>query len=79
MQRIKEKRLTQKEAGQDAGDKRPASEAAVSGLSKAEGAKGLISQQRGKPSNHRLDAVDQAGGIGSDEREVCRLWANAGA
>lgn len=55
MQRIKDKRLTQKEA------------ANLLGLSvrqvkrlyrayKAKGAKGLVSKRRGKPSNHRLDA-----------------------
>jgi len=54
MQRIKDKRLTQKEA------------AGMLGLSvrqikrlyrayKARGAKGLVSERRGKPSNHRLD------------------------
>ena len=55
MQRIKQKRLTQKEA------------AGMLGLSvrqikrlyrayKADGAKGLISARRGKPSNHQLNA-----------------------
>jgi transposase len=55
MQRIKDKRLTQKEA------------ASLLGLSvrqikrlyrayKAKGAKGLVSKRRGKPSNRRLDA-----------------------
>ena len=58
MQRIKDKRLTQKEA------------ARMLSLSvrqikrlyrayKAQGARGLVSQRRGKPSNHRLDAETQ--------------------
>jgi len=58
MQRIKDKRLTQKEA------------ARVLSLSvrqikrlyrayKAQGARGLVSQRRGKPSNNRLDAETQ--------------------
>src|SRR5512139_1237568 len=58
MQRIKNKRLTQKEA------------ARMLSLSvrqikrlyrayKAQGARGLVSRRRGKPSNHRLDAETQ--------------------
>src|SRR4030065_117714 len=58
MQRIKDKRLTQKEA------------ARMLSLSvrqikrlyrayKAQGARGLVSQRRGKPSNHRLDVETQ--------------------
>jgi hypothetical protein len=58
MQRIQDKRLTQKEAGR------------ILRLSvrqikrlyrayKAQGARGLVSQRRGKPSNHRLDAETQ--------------------
>ena len=61
MQRIKDKRLTQKEAGQMLG----ISTRQVKRLYQAyrkKGAKGLISARRGKPSNNRLDAgiVQQA-------------------
>jgi transposase len=55
MQRLKEKRLTQKEAAQLLG----ISTRQVKRLWKAyreTGAKGLINRRRGKPSNHRLDA-----------------------
>jgi transposase len=55
MQRIKEKRLTQKEAANMLG----ISLRQVKRLWKAfqaKGAKGLVSQRRGKPSNNRLDA-----------------------
>jgi transposase len=55
MQRIKEKRLTQKEAGERLG----ISTRQVKRLYRAyrkRGAKGLVSQKRGKPSNNRLDA-----------------------
>ena len=61
MQRIKDKRMTQKEAGQMLG----ISTRQVKRLYQAyrkKGAKGLISARRGKPSNNRLDAgiVQQA-------------------
>ena len=61
MQRIKDKRLTQKEAGQMLG----ISTRQVKRLYQAyrkKGAKGLISARRGKPSKNRLDAgiVQQA-------------------
>ena len=55
MQRIKEKRLTQKEAARMLG----ISTRQVKRLWRAyrkKGAKGLMSARRGKPSNHRLDA-----------------------
>jgi transposase len=55
MQRIKEKRLTQKEAAKMLG----ISLRQVKRLWKAyckQGAQGLVSKRRGKPSNHRLDA-----------------------
>jgi len=63
MQQIKDKRLTQKEA------------ARMLSLSvrqikrlyrayKAQGARGLVSQRRGKPSNNRLDAETQQKAIG---------------
>jgi transposase len=54
MQRIQDKRLTQKEAGRMLG----LSVRQIKRLFKAykaKGAKGLVSQRRGKPSNHRLD------------------------
>jgi transposase len=61
MQRIQEKRLTQKEAAELLG----ISLRHAKRLWKAyrqEGAQGLVSQRRGQPSNHRLDAgvVQQA-------------------
>src|SRR5512136_124918 len=61
MQRIKEKRLTQKEAAHMLG----MSIRQVKRLWKAyrtQGAQGLVSRRRGKPSNNRLDAgiVQQA-------------------
>jgi transposase len=61
MQRIKDKRLTQKEAAQLLG----ISTRQVKRLWKAyrqKGPKGLVSQRRGKPSNNQLDAgvVQQA-------------------
>jgi transposase len=55
MVRIKEKRLTQKEAGQRLG----ISTRQVKRLYQAyrkRGAKGIVSQKRGKPSNNRMDA-----------------------
>ena len=55
MQRIKDKRLTQKEAARMLG----ISTRQVKRLYRAYrkvGAKGLVSQRRGKPSNNRLDA-----------------------
>ena len=55
MQRIKEKRLTQKEAAQKLG----LSVRQVKRLYSAyrqQGAGGLVSKRRGKPSNNRLDA-----------------------
>jgi transposase len=55
MQRLKAKRLKQKEAAQLLG----ISTRQVKRLWRAyrkQGAKGLVSQRRGKPSNHRLDA-----------------------
>jgi transposase len=55
MQRLKDKRLTQKEAAQMLG----ISIRQVKRLWRAywkEGAKGLVSRRRGKPSNNRLDA-----------------------
>lgn len=61
IQRIKDKRLTQKEAGRMLG----ISVRQVKRLYQAyrkQGAKGLVSQRRGKASNNRLDAgiVQQA-------------------
>jgi len=61
MQRLKDKRLTQKEAARMLG----ISTRQVKRLWRAyrkQGAKGLASQRRGKPSNNRLDAglVQQA-------------------
>jgi transposase len=56
MQRLKDKRLSQKEAGQLLG----VSVRQVKRLWRAyrkQGAKGLVSQRRGKPSNYRLDAA----------------------
>ena len=55
MQRLKDKRLKQKEAAQLLG----ISIRQVTRLWRAyrkKGAKGLVSARRGKPSNHRLDA-----------------------
>jgi len=55
MQRLKEKRLKQKEAAQMLG----ISTRQVKRLWRAyrkKGAQGLVSQRRGKPSNHRMDA-----------------------
>ena len=55
MQRLKDKRLTQKEAARMLG----MSVRQIKRLYrayKAQGAKGLVSQRRGKPSNNRLDA-----------------------
>ena len=61
MQRLKDKRMTQKEAGQQLG----ISTRQVKRLWRSfrnQGAKGLVSARRGKPSNNRLDAgvVQQA-------------------
>ncbi len=56
MQRIKDKRLTQKEAARMLG----ISVRQVKRLYRAykvQGARGLVSQRRGKPSNHRLEAA----------------------
>jgi len=58
MQRIKDKRLTQKEAARMVS----LSVRQIKRLYrayKAQGARGLVSQRRGKPSNHRLDAETQ--------------------
>src|ERR1035437_34727 len=56
MQRLKDKRLSQKEAAQQLG----VSVRQVKRLWRAyrkQGAKGLVSQRRGKPSNYHLDAA----------------------
>ncbi len=55
MQRIKDKRLTQKEAARMLNLSVRQIKRLYRGY-KARGAKGLVSARRGKPSNHRLDA-----------------------
>jgi len=55
MQRLKDKRLTQKEAARMLGISTRQVKRLWRGYRK-KGAKGLVSQRRGKPSNHRLDA-----------------------
>ena len=55
MQRIKDKRLTQKEAARMV-DLSVRQIKRLYRAYKAQGARGLVSQRRGKPSNHQLDA-----------------------
>ena len=55
MQRIKDKRLTQKEAARML-DLSIRQIKRLYRAYKAQGARGLVSQRRGKPSNHQLDA-----------------------
>ena len=58
MQRIKDKRLTQKEAARML-DLSVRQIKRLYRAYKAQGARGLVSQRRGKPSNNRLDAETQ--------------------
>lgn len=58
MQRIKDKRLTQKEAARLLDLSVRQIKRLYRGY-KAEGARGLVSQRRGKPSNHQLDRETQ--------------------
>jgi len=77
MQRLKDKRLLQKEAAQLLG----ISLRQVKRLWRAyrkEGAKGLVSVRRGKPSNHRLDAVNAAA-LDLIQRSGMKILADPGA
>jgi hypothetical protein len=75
MQRIKDKRLTQKEAARMLS----LSVRQVKRLYrayKAQGARGLVSQRRGKPSNNRLDAETQQKAIDLITKHYRGLWTH---
>ena len=43
-----------------------------------DGAAGLVSKQRGKPSHHQLDRETVQAAIDLLQRAICWLWADAG-
>jgi hypothetical protein len=69
MGRLREKRLTQKEAAEILA---PSIQQVKRVLSKycQGGASGLVSQRRGKPGHNQLNGGGEAKGVGFPEREI---------
>jgi transposase len=77
MQRLVEKRMVQSEAASILDVSRRQIKRLLR-VYRREGAKGLVSKRRGKPSNNRLPDATKQEGVGPAEEQICGLWTDPG-